>query len=254
MSLQAWYSAFSILGLLAEIALLVILLVRRQYKTFPVFTLYIAFNLFNDVVVGALVGLSSHQVGQSVALAMLPLQYLIELGVLLEIAWHVLRPVHASLPPGTIKVFIAFVVVAVVGGTLLASHVHPTGNKVYDIKAPMDLTVGLLRIAIFLLTVGFAHVLGIGWKDRVLQLATALSFYSAADLIVSLAERHNGGPNTLEGFRGVAYLFELSFLVWAFTTKDVRRREFSPQMEQFLVTLAGRAKLARTALVRMQVK
>jgi hypothetical protein len=46
----------------------------------------------------------------------------------------------------------------------------------------------------------------------------------------------------------------MSFLVYAFTTKDVERREFSPQMEQFLVTLAGRAKLARTALVRMQVK
>jgi hypothetical protein len=254
MSLQAWYSAFSILGLLAEIALLVILLARGQYKTYPVFTIYIAFNLFNDVVVGALGGLSSHQLGQSVALAMLPLQYLIELGVLLEIAWHVLRPVHASLPPGTIKVFIVFIVLALAGGTLLASHVHPTGNKVYDIKAPMDLTVGLLRISIFVLTVGFAHVLGIGWKDRVLQLATALSFYSAADLIVSLGERHNGGPNALEPLRGVAYLFELSFLVWAFTTKEVRRREFSPQMEQFLVTLAGRAKLARTALVRMQVK
>src|SRR6202167_2134530 len=254
MSLQAWYPAFSILGLLAEISLLVLLLVRRQYKSFPVFTLYIAFNLFNDVVVGALGGLLSHQVGQSVALAMLPLQYLIELGVLLEIAWHVLRPVHASLPPGTVKVFIAFIVAAVAGGALLATQVHPTGNKVYDIKAPMDLTVGLLRISIFVLTVAFAHVLGIGWKDRVLQLATALSFYSAADLIVSLGERHNRGPNTLEPLRGVAYLFELSFLVWAFTTKDVRRREFSPQMEQFLVTLAGRAKLARTALVRMQVK
>jgi hypothetical protein len=254
MSLQAWYSAFSILGLIAEIALLVILVVRRQYKAFPVFTLYIAFNLFNDVAVGALAGLSSHQVGQAVALALLPLQYLIELGVLLEIAWNVLRPVHTSLPRGTVKVFIAFIVLAIAGGGLLASQIHPTGNRVYDIKAPMDLTVGLLRILIFGLTVGFAHVLGIGWKDRVLQLATALSFYSAADLIVSLGERHNGGPNALEPLRGVAYLFELSFLVWAFTTKDVRRREFSPQMEQFLVTLAGRAKLARTALVRMQVK
>jgi hypothetical protein len=254
MNLQAWYSALSILGLVAEIALFAILLVRRQYKTFPVFTLYIAFNLFIDIAVGALAGLSSHQVVQSVALAMLPLQYLLELGVLFEIAWNVLRPVHASLPRGTIKVFIAFVVLAVAGGALLASQVHPTGNKVYDIKAPMDLTVGLLRMSIFALTVGFAHVLGIGWKDRVLQLATALSFYSAADLIISLGERHNGGPNTLEPLRGVAYLVELGFLVWAFTTKEVRRREFSPQMEQFLVTLAGRAKLARTALVRMQVK
>ena len=144
---------------------------------------------------------------------MLPLQYLIELGVLLEIAWNVLRPVHASLPRGTVKAFIALTVLAVVGGTLLASHVHPTGNKVYDIKAPMDLTVGLLRISIFVVTVGFAHVLGIGWKDRVLQLATALSFYSAADLIVSLGERHNGGPNTLEPLAGLPT--SLSSVFWS---------------------------------------
>jgi hypothetical protein len=254
MSLQAWYSALSLLGLVAEIALLAILLFRKQYKTFPVFTVYLAFNLFNDVAVGALMGLASQQVVQSVALAMLPLQYLIELGVLLEIAWNVLRPVHASLPRGSVKVFIALIALAVAGGTLLAYRVHPTGNRIYDIKAPMDLTVGLLRMLIFALTVSFAHLLGIGWKDRVLQLATALSFYSAADLIVSLGERHSGGLNALEPLRGVAYLFELSFLVWAFTTKEVRRAEFSPQMEQFLVTLAGRAKLARTALVRMQVK
>ncbi len=166
MSLQAWYSALSILGLVAEIALFAILLVRRQYKTFPVFTLYIAFNLFIDITVGALAALSSHQVVQSVALAMLPLQYLIELGVLFEIAWNVLRPVRASLPQGTIKVFIAFVVLAVLGGTLLAWQVHPTGNKVYDIKAPLDLTVGLLRMLIFALTVGFAQFWASAGKTR----------------------------------------------------------------------------------------
>jgi hypothetical protein len=254
MSLQALYSCLSILGLLAEFVLLIILLARRQYKSFPIFTFYIAFNFINDVGVGAIIAVTRPHVAQSVALAMLPLQYLIELGVLLEIAWNVLRPVQTSLPRGAIKVFLGFIVFALIGGTLLASHVHPTGNKVYDIKAPMDLTVGLLRMLIFVAIAGFAQVLGIGWKNKVLQLATALSFYSAVDLIVSLAERHNGGPDTLEQFRGLAYLFELGFLVWVFTTKEVRRREFSPQMEQFLVTLAGRAKLARTALVRMQVK
>jgi hypothetical protein len=254
MSLQALYSCLSILGLLAELVLLMILLARRQYKSFPIFTFYIAFNFINDVGVGTIIAVTRPQVAQSVALAMLPLQYLIELGVLLEIAWNVLRPVQTSLPRGAIKVFLGFIVFALIGGTLLASHVHPTGNKVYDIKAPMDLTVGLLRMLIFVAIAGFAQVLGIGWKNKVLQLATALSFYSAVDLIVSLAERHNGGPDTLEQFRGLAYLFELGFLVWAFTTKEVGRREFSPQMEQFLVTLAGRAKLARTALVRMQVK
>ena len=79
------------------------------------------------------------------------------------------------------------VALALLCGTLLAWHVQDTGNRVNDIKRPLDLTVGLLRMLIFAATAGFAQVLGIGWKNKVLQLATALSFYSAVDLIVSLA-------------------------------------------------------------------
>ncbi len=75
---------------------------------------------------------------------------------------------------------------ALLGGVLLAWHFGNTGNKIQDIKAPLDLMVGLLRMLIFAVTAGFAQLLGIGWRNKVLQLATGLSFYSAVDLIVSL--------------------------------------------------------------------
>jgi hypothetical protein len=254
MSLRAFYAALGILSILLESGLLAAILARRQYKVFPVFTLYILFNCLFDVGGGVLAISHSAEFVRSFALGLLPLQYLLELAVLLEIAWQVLRPVRPSLPQGAIRVFIGLVVLSLLGGTLLAWHVNNTGNRFYDIKTPLDLTVGVLRMLIFGITAGFAQMLGIGWKNKVLQLATALSFYSAVDLTVSLAQSHIGGSGALERIRGLAYLLELGFLVWAFTTKDVRRREFSPQMEQFLVTLAGRAKLARTALVRMQVK
>jgi hypothetical protein len=254
MTLQGLYSAFSLLGLIAEITLFVVLIARRQYKVFPVFTLYIAFGLINDAGIGTLMVVYPIHVARSIAFGLLPLQYLLELSVLFEIAWNVLRPVHASLPQGSVRVFVGAVALALIGGVLLAWHLDNTGNKVQDVKVPLDLTVGLLRMLIFVATAAFAQLLGIGWKNKVLQLATALSFYSAVDLIVSLVERYSGGSNELDGVRMVAFTLELGFLVWAFTTKEVRRREFSPQMEQFLVTLAGRAKLARTALVRMQVK
>ena len=253
MSLRALYAAFSLLGLVAEVALFVVLIVRRQYKVFPIFTLYILFNLLNDVGVDALISIYPIQ-AHSIAFGLLPLQYLLELAVLLEITWHVLRPVQASLPRGSIRWFAVSVALAVICGIFLAWHFNNTGDKIQDFKVPLDLTVGLLRMLIFVATAGFAQLLGIGWKNKVLQLATALSFYSAVDLIVSLVSRFSGDTKELEGIRLVAFTFELGFLVWAFTTKEVRRREFSPQMEQFLVTLAGRAKLARTALVRMQVK
>jgi hypothetical protein len=254
MSLVSLSAIFGVLGLLAEIALLVVLITRRQYKIFPVFSLYIAFGVLNDVGITGLLAFYPPHVGRTVTLALLPLQYLLELGVLLEIAWNVLRPVQVSLPRGSIRVFAGSILLALLGGTLLAWQLGNTGNKLQDYKAPLDLTVSLLRMLIFAATAGFAQLLGIGWKNKVLQLATALGFYSAVDLIVSLVERYSGGSDNLEQVRGVAFAFELGFLVWAFTTKEVRRREFSPQMEQFLVTLAGRAKLARTALVRMQVK
>jgi len=244
----------SLLGLIAEIGLFVVLIARRQYKSFPVFTFYIGFNLAYDVGLSALMVAFPPHIGRSLSLGLLPLQYLIELGVLLEISWNVLRPVHISLPQGSIRVFVGAVGLALLGGTLLAWHLDKTGNRLQDFRGPLDLTVDLLRMLIFAATAGFAQLLGIGWKNKVLQLATALSFYSAVDLVVSMVQRYAGGSNKLEDVRAVAFTLELGFLVWAFTTKEVRRREFSPQMEQFLVTLAGRAKLARTALVRMQVK
>ena len=254
MSLQAVYSVIGTLCFAAEIGLLVILIVRRQYRSFPVFTSYVAYNLFSDILIGIGIAVYSMPAGRALQFATLPLQYLLELGVLFEIAWNVLRSVHASLPKGVIRAFIALIAGSILFGTLLAWHVHATGNQIEDIRRPLDLTVGLLRLLIFAATAGFAQILGLGWKDKVLRLATALSFYSALDLMVTLYERHMGGSAALDPVRSMGYLFELSFLVWTFTTKEIRRREFSPQMEQFLVTLAGRAKLARTALVRMQVK
>jgi hypothetical protein len=254
MSLQALFTIIAILGMIAEVILLIALVGRRQYKIFPIFTLYIAFNLLNDFGIGTLIILYPVHVARSLAFVLLPLQYLLELAVLVEIAWNVLRPVHASLPRGSIRLFVIGVALALLGGVVLAWHFDNTGNKIQDVRVPLDVMVGLLRMLIFVATVGFAQLLGIGWKNKVLQLATALSFYSAVSLVVSLVERYSGRTQDLDGFVAVASVLELAFLVWVFTTKEVRRREFSPQMEQFLVTLAGRAKLARTALVRMQVK
>jgi hypothetical protein len=254
MSLRALYATFYLLGLIAEISLVVVLIVRHHYREFPVFTLCMASGLLTDVGLGVLAVAYPSHVVHSVNFALMPFEYLLDLAVLLEISWNVVRPVRTSLPPGSVRAFVAAVVLSLLGGVLLAHHFGNTGNKIQDIKAPLDLMVGLLRMLIFAVTAGFAQLLGIGWRNKVLQIATGLSFYSAVDLIVSLVGRYSGDSRDLEAIRMIAVTLELIFFVWVFTTKEVRRREFSPQMEQFLVTLAGRAKLARTALVRMQVK
>jgi hypothetical protein len=139
MSLQALFGTFTLLGVIAEITLLIVLVGRRQYKIFPVFTLYVAFNLLSDLGVGALMAVYPIHIARSLMFGLLPLQYLLELGILLEIAWNVLRPVHTSLPQGSVRGFITAVALAVLGGVLLAWHFDNTGNQIQDVRVPLDL-------------------------------------------------------------------------------------------------------------------
>jgi hypothetical protein len=254
MTLQQIYALFGVLGCIAEVLLLGLLIARRHYRKFPVFTLYVAFNTFTDLGLEVLQSGSQAALIQRAFFFVLLLTYVLQLGVLLEIGWNVIRPVQVSLPRGVLKAFTAIMVVSVTVAAIVAWHFDSTNGRINELKDPLDLTFSVLCMLVFALIASFAQVLGVGWKSKVLQLATALSFYSAVDLAVSIAERMSGRYSSLEPIHAVAYVLEMGFLIYAFTTKDVERREFSPQMEQFLVTLAGRAKLARTALVRMQVK
>jgi hypothetical protein len=248
---EAFYVGVFLLGFLAEFALLGVLLVRRHYRTFPVFTAYIAFNICSDLLIAILSAGPNHGIAGQAGVLLLPPQYLLELAVLLEIAWHLVKPVQSSLPAKAIRVFGYLTLIALAIGALLAWQVTPNTTYAFQkLRFRLDLTTGVLRMILFMLTAGFAQMLGIGWKDKVLQLATGLSFYSAVDLIGSLIQSEHGHSLMADHLRVCGYLIELGFFLRAFTTKDVERREFSPQMQAFLVTISGRARESRTAIAR----
>lgn len=255
MTVAVLYSVVYLLGALAEFALLGVLLFRRQYKFFPVFTTYIAFNVISDILVAVLRAATSGRAADWAAFSLLPLQYLLEMGVLYEIAWHVLKPVRASLPPKAIQAFLLLVFISLACGVLLAGHADLHGGGIYEkIKYPLDLTVGMLRMLLFAAIAAFAQALGIGWRDKVLRLASGLCFYSAFDLIASLLQSHFGQVQAADHIKVAAYMLELAFFVWVFTTKDAERREFTPQMRELLITMSGRARNARAMIARSQVK
>jgi hypothetical protein len=47
---------------------------------------------------------------------------------------------------------------------------------------------------------------------------------------------------------GVSYIFALSYWVFAFSTREAERREFTPQMQSFLLAAAGSARSARIGI------
>jgi hypothetical protein len=86
-------------------------------------------------------------------------------------------------------------------------------------------------------------VLGIGWGNHVLQIATGFLGYSIVVLLVQLVHHFTGVANDSlyhaeEQFRTVGWCMALGYWGYALARKEAPRREFSPKMASFLISIA----------------
>ncbi|MGB7546773.1 MAG: hypothetical protein WBM14_03410 [Terracidiphilus sp.] len=112
-------------------------------------------------------------------------------------------------------------------------------------------TASILRVLVFLVMAGCSQVLSIGWRDRELQVATGLGFYSLVSLGAAMLHTHETTVNQyshLNQFVVASYLCSLLYWVFSFAQKEAERREFTPQMQSFLLAVAGVARADRVAL------
>jgi hypothetical protein len=112
-------------------------------------------------------------------------------------------------------------------------------------------TIAILRVVIFMGLAGFSQLLSIGWRNRELQIASGLGFYSMFSLAITLIHSHQsvGSYYQLVDRLGVAsYVCSLVYWIVSFSQKEVERQEFTPQMRNFLLTVSGAAHSTRVAL------
>jgi hypothetical protein len=183
--------------------------------------------------------------------------YLLEIGVLAEIAFNVLRPVKQTISRKLLTAFGAAMLLIAIVGFIVAAHLN--ASTLADPRAFMvaDTTMAILRLATFVLIAGFSQILGLNWKNHVLQLASGLAFYAVVTLIVDFSQSHlRGGTDyaqqffALDHLRIGGYLCTLYFWCYAFAKKEAPRKEFSPQMTKILVSLSASTKRQQAVLAR----
>jgi hypothetical protein len=94
-------------------------------------------------------------------------------------------------------------------------------------------------------------MLSLGWRNRELQVATGLGFYSMVSLVVAMLHTHQalGLPySRLIQVVVVSYLCSFLYWVFCFSQKEAERREFTPQMQSLLLAVAGTARSTRIGL------
>jgi hypothetical protein len=176
----------------------------------------------------------------------------LEFSVLVELAWSVLRPLRASLSRKALGGVAAIILFA--GAAIWPfSGIHELGQYPVAWRNLVHLqqTASILRVLFFLLLAGCSQLLSIGWRDREMQVATGLGFYSIVSLAVSILNSHQGMGQQylyLNQFVVASYVLSLTYWAFSFATKEAPRREFTPQMQSFLLAVAGNARTTRIAM------
>jgi hypothetical protein len=257
MHLSSIDTALWLAGIAGELLLVLILITQRSFRTFPVLFAWITFVLFLEPTFYLLLRYSSPETYYRVFFALDLPQYLLEAGVLVEISLNVLNPIKKAAPRKLMIGFSITILIIAVIGFLIAARVNSATLSDPRLFTVVNTTMAILRLAVFILIAASSQLLGLSWKNHVLQLTSGLAFYAVVTLIVELAHSHlRAGPSyyssyvALDHLRIGGYLCALYFWCYAFALKEVPRKEFSPQMAKFLVSISGSTERQRAVIAR----
>lgn len=240
-------------GFLLECVVVGLLLWRRTFRTLPVFSLYLAWSLASDLCQYIAGRNLPYEVFFRIFLVGLAIDSIFMFGVLFELSRSVLRPIAKFLPKWTpLAVGMLILLVCAVIWPLANAPEFSQYNAQSRLLIHLQQTFSILRVLFFLGLAACSQLLSIGWKDRELQIATGLGFFSMVSIAVSVIHTHQV-TNTLQyhltdqGLT-VSYICSLVYWVYCFAQQEAKRREFTPQMENFLLAVAGTARSARISL------
>jgi hypothetical protein len=238
-------------GIAAQAGLIALLIWRRAYKRLPLFCLYVLWSLISDSL-GFLLARRSWDLYSHLFIYEISMDCLLQFGVLVELAWSMLKPLQSSLPRWTVPaiaglVLIAGVAVWPISGSTLMHGLPPEWHLFLRLRQ----TSSMLQILFFVILAAGSHLFSISWRDRELQVATGLGFYSLVNLAVSLV--HAQMPqiahyHKIDEILTVSYFCALLYWAVSFAQQEALRQEFTPQMRRFLLTVSGAANSGRIAL------
>jgi hypothetical protein len=238
--------------IVTEGIVLSLLIRRRAWRILPVFCLYCSWDLLDNIATFPVHLFLPDQTYFTVYLTQTAVDSVLQFCVLVELTWSVLRPIRSSLPRAALVV-VAGLVLAVGAAIWPFSDVHAELSTQGHLLMHLLQTVSILRVVFFLALAGCSQLLSIGWRDRELQVATGLGFYSLVGLGIAMMHTHSATPtqNTeWNRFLIGANICALAYWVYSFAQKEAARREFTPQMQNLLLAVAGVARSEREALSR----
>lgn len=236
--------------MLSEATVIGFLLYRCAWKLLPIFTIYCMWDIAANLgVYWTLWHIPSSYL--TVYLTETAIDSALQFCVLVELAWSVLRPIRASLPRYTLgAIALAIVALGAIIWPFSAVHIVDLAPEGLFLLHLLQ-TVSVLRVLFFLGLAGCSQLLSLSWRDRELQVVTGLGIYSIVSLAVTMYHTHqtSAAQNPLLNQVVIgSYVCSLAYWILCFSQREAERQEFTPQMQNLLLAMAGVARADREAL------
>jgi hypothetical protein len=238
-------------GTVAVCGVILLLLYRGIWRRFPLFFAYSVWVLLANAVVFVLFEQRYPGYAQAYLVDMAGDSVLL-FGVLVELGWSILRPLHGSLWGGTRYVVGALILLlGVIIWPFAVPPVSPGMPAVTMLILHLQQTFYVVRIVVFLALAGSSHFLSIGWRDRELQIATGLGATSVVSLAVAMLRVYPSMRTEIHMLNElviVTFLASQLYWIFSFAQKEQERRQMTPQMQSVLLAVAGAARSTREAI------
>jgi len=238
-------------GFLELAALFVVLLLRRRWRVFPIFTSWIGFQVVRAVVFYFLYRYADHATYALIYWGAAAIDLIMQIAIVFELARIVLKPTGTWIRDAR-KMFLLMVA----AGTLIAAA---TAHGV-NLKVPNDLGdwidkgslfAAMLNAQLFAAMAFASTRLGLAWRHHVMAIATGWALWAVVGLFVEAAHSYFG-PDwhgvPLDPIRIFAY--QIATIYWTINLwlPEPAHRRLSMEMQAYLSGLQRQAQLGVQAV------
>lgn len=251
MNLSAFDWLLVVATLLGSAALFAILILRRRWRAFPVFTSYMGFDTLLLPLLSVIVRYGSKRLYEDVYWASVLIEFVLQLGVIWEIARIVMRPTGTWVRDAK-KTFILWGSAGILLAAALPWLVSPPAASLSEgLEVRANLFTSLVICELIAVVTRTSKSLGLGWRNHVMALGNGWTAWAVTAILVSGLHSYFGADQyfgALEHVRMFAYLAALGYWSVQFWLEEPVRQPISPELSSYIQALHRRINLDLDAL------
>ncbi len=203
----AWIASIGLLAILV-----IVLVVRRMWRRFPLFTAYVVMDLLQSV---TLYGLRHEP--KAYMYTYWPFELLtvfLGLGVVYEVFKNIFAAYTALRKLATTLFQIVVAALVIVGCVVMFTHSPVAGARYFAAFAVVEEGVRIVEVGLLLSLFMFATAFGLHWRQHIFGIALGLGVFTTVALAGITLRAHLGPQMASLGNLARGFSFDFSLLLW----------------------------------------